>query len=193
MDLDSGLDFRIEDDDAVAPSGAAMPKSPMETLTGAHTEIRQAAQSSSASLMAALEGAGAKAAARGAEPTPPVLPTLDFHLDDEEKPAPMRGAPGREAAPGRASAPVPSLAQPQAAIDLDKLDLTFDAEQVTFEDPTPSVLDGQWHDAATKLDLAKAYQEMGDVEGAREILQEVLHEGDDDQKTEAQSLLARLG
>jgi pilus assembly protein FimV len=62
-----------------------------------------------------------------------------------------------------------------------------------FEDPTPSVLDGQWHDAATKLDLAKAYQEMGDVEGAREILQEVLHEGDDEQKREAQGILAKLG
>ena len=60
-------------------------------------------------------------------------------------------------------------------------------------DPTPSVLDGQWHDAATKLDLAKAYQEMGDVEGAREILQEVLHEGDETQKAEAQVLLAKLG
>ena len=66
------------------------------------------------------------------------------------------------------------------------------ADKATFEDPTPSVLDGQWHDAATKLDLAKAYQEMGDVEGAREILQEVLHEGDDQQKTEAKALLAKL-
>ena len=66
-------------------------------------------------------------------------------------------------------------------------------ERSTFEDPTPSVLDGQWHDAATKLDLAKAYQEMGDVEGAREILQEVLHEGDDQQKAEAKSLLGKLG
>jgi pilus assembly protein FimV len=84
-------------------------------------------------------------------------------------------------------------ARPQAAIDLDKLDLSFDPDKATFEDPTPSVLDGQWHDAATKLDLAKAYQEMGDVEGAREILQEVLHEGDEQQKAEAQSLIARLG
>ena len=35
---------------------------------------------------------------------------------------------------------------------------------------------------------------MGDVEGAREILQEVLHEGDDEQKTEAQdaAVQARL-
>ena len=52
----------------------------------------------------------------------------------------------------------PELARPQAAIDLDKLDLAFGPEHATFEDPTPSVLDGQWHDAATKLDLAKAYQ-----------------------------------
>ena len=85
------------------------------------------------------------------------------------------------------------LARPAAALELDKLDLSFDPDKATFEDPTPSVLDGQWHDAATKLDLAKAYQEMGDVEGAREILQEVLHEGDDQQKTEAQALLAKLG
>ena len=86
-----------------------------------------------------------------------------------------------------------ALTRPQAAIDLDKLDLSFDPDKATFEDPTPSVLDGQWHDAATKLDLAKAYQEMGDVEGAREILQEVLHEGDEQQKVEAQALIAKLG
>jgi len=41
-------------------------------------------------------------------------------------------------------------------------------------------------------DLAQAYQEMGDVDGAREILQEVLHEGDDEQKAEAKTLLSKL-
>ena len=92
-----------------------------------------------------------------------------------------------------ARACAPQLTRPAAALELDKLDLSFDPERTTFEDPTPSVLDGQWHDAATKLDLAKAYQEMGDVEGAREILQEVLHEGDDQQKAEAKTLLAKLG
>ena len=95
--------------------------------------------------------------------------------------------------PGKDESVSPALARPQAAIDLDKLDLAFGPEHATFEDPTPSVLDGKWQDAATKLDLAKAYQEMGDVEGAREILQEVLHEGDDTQKSEAQVLLAKLG
>ena len=33
-------------------------------------------------------------------------------------------------------------------------------------------------EVATKLDLAKAYEEMGDLEGARELLQEVIKEGD---------------
>ena len=53
--------------------------------------------------------------------------------------------------------------------------------------------DDRWYDVQTKFDLAKAYQEMGDVEGAREILQEVLREGNDEQKTEAQALIAKLG
>jgi pilus assembly protein FimV len=129
---------------------------------------------------------------------------LDFHLDEPTKPAPSASKPAaavssatatataREPAMATAGAPAPQLTRPAAAIELDKLDLAFDPKRSTFEDPTPSVLDGQWHDAATKLDLAKAYQEMGDVEGAREILQEVLHEGDDQQKAEAQALITKL-
>ena len=101
--------------------------------------------------------------------------------------------PAPATATASAGAPAEKLARPAAALELDKLDLSFDPDKATFEDPTPSVLDGQWHDAATKLDLAKAYQEMGDVEGAREILQEVLHEGDDEQKKEAQAIIAKLG
>ncbi len=115
---------------------------------------------------------------------------LDFHLDDADRPAPFKRPDAKsEASLAAASAP---LAHPAAALDLDKLDLSFHPERPALDDPTPSVLDGQWHDAATKLDLAKAYQEMGDVDGAREILQEVLHEGDEQQKSEAQSLLAKL-
>ncbi len=44
----------------------------------------------------------------------------------------------------------------------------------------------------TKLDLARAYVEMGDEEGARSILDEVLNEGDEAQKEDAQALLGRL-
>lgn len=44
----------------------------------------------------------------------------------------------------------------------------------------------------TKLELARAYEEMGDKEGARELLQEVLKEGGLEQQGRAQELLARL-
>ena len=73
------------------------------------------------------------------------------------------------------------------------LDLSFDAGRQGFVDPTPSILDGQWHDASTKLDLARAYEEMGDREGAREILREVIHDGDEAQQAEAKAMLAKLG
>jgi pilus assembly protein FimV len=47
-------------------------------------------------------------------------------------------------------------------------------------------------EAATKLDLARAYIDMGDTDGAREILEEVLKEGTEVQHTEARDLLGRL-
>ncbi|MGA7297337.1 MAG: FimV/HubP family polar landmark protein, partial [Rhodanobacteraceae bacterium] len=45
----------------------------------------------------------------------------------------------------------------------------------------------------TKLDLARAYQDMGDDEGARAMLEEVLQEGSDAQKDAARKLLDDLG
>jgi pilus assembly protein FimV len=46
---------------------------------------------------------------------------------------------------------------------------------------------------ATKLDLAVAYQEIGDKEGARELLDEVVKGGTSEQSEKARSLLAKLG
>ena len=50
----------------------------------------------------------------------------------------------------------------------------------------------QWHEIATKLDLARAYQEMGDNDGAKEILQEVIQEGDAEQQESARVILGNL-
>lgn len=47
-------------------------------------------------------------------------------------------------------------------------------------------------EVATKLDLARAYIDMGDPEGARSILDEVVLEGSDVQKIEAQEILVKL-
>ncbi len=45
----------------------------------------------------------------------------------------------------------------------------------------------------TKLNLAKAYIELGDNDGARSILDEVVRDGSEDQQTEAQRLIEQLG
>lgn len=46
---------------------------------------------------------------------------------------------------------------------------------------------------STKLDLARAYIDMGDDDGARQILEEVIAAGGDEQQREARELLDRLG
>lgn len=48
-------------------------------------------------------------------------------------------------------------------------------------------------ETATKLDLARAYIDMGDTEGARDILDEVVAEGNDTQRQDARELIAKLG
>jgi pilus assembly protein FimV len=45
----------------------------------------------------------------------------------------------------------------------------------------------------TKLDLARAYLDMGDPEGARSMLEEVVAEGSEEQKAEAHRLMADMG
>jgi pilus assembly protein FimV len=215
----SSLDFSLDEDISLSPtSGAAEPKTPAAILAGAEQEVAKSSRPFTEPATAATIAAGAAAAAALAKGTgdkaadtlretllfePESVPKfdLDFQLDEPSRVAPASMKPVAAPKPpvaepalavASAGAPAPQLARPAAAIELDKLDLAFDPARSTFEDPTPSVLDGQWHDAATKLDLAKAYQEMGDVEGAREILQEVLHEGDDQQKAEAQTLMSKL-
>ena len=72
----------------------------------------------------------------------------------------------------------------------------------TAEVPTmslaPEEMSDDLHEArtmtevGTKLDLARAYVDMGDPAGARSILEEVLDEGDEGQRQQAQQLLDSL-
>ncbi len=48
-------------------------------------------------------------------------------------------------------------------------------------------------ECATKLDLARAYLDMEDSEGAKELLQEVVAEGSDQQKHDARALMDSIG
>lgn len=74
-----------------------------------------------------------------------------------------------------------------AADDLG-FDLSATADDEAASEGTLAVSD----EVATKLDLARAYMEMGDPDGARSILQEVMEEGSDTQRSEAESLLQKV-
>jgi len=116
---------------------------------------------------------------------------FDFNLDQE---------PSADAAMQATATEEPLMPE----LDLSGIDLNLEetaAPQApmaesgahSLEDATTLVGDSTvWEEASTKLDLARAYLEMGDKEGAREILQEVAGEGGPEQQAEANKLLATL-
>ena len=100
---------------------------------------------------------------------------LDFDLNlDLDTPTEKSGAAGK-------SAP---------AMDLSSISLDLGS---AGEPSASGAGDPKWQEVASKLDLAKAYQDMGDKDGARGLLNDVLKDGDAAQKGQAQQLLAKLG
>ncbi|HCS64206.1 MAG TPA: hypothetical protein DIW64_09065 [Cellvibrio sp.] len=82
----------------------------------------------------------------------------------------------------------------------DDIDLNeFSSDEAALADLSDDDMDAELDfladadEAATKLDLARAYIDMGDSEGAKDILSEVLGEGTNEQRKEANELLGRIG
>ncbi|MET7013675.1 FimV/HubP family polar landmark protein [Uliginosibacterium flavum] len=106
---------------------------------------------------------------------------FDFELGDEaEKPAldlssvNLRTTGTAEPVTTIVRPPVPAAAKPAAVEPIqDNIDVN--------------------DEVSTKLELAKAYEEMGDMEGARELLEEVISDGADFQKDQAKTMLGRIG
>ena len=87
------------------------------------------------------------------------------------------------------TAPVSGAGATTPSGDLSDLDLNLDEELgVGADDEFFSDLD----EIGTKLDLAKAYIDMGDGDGARSILDEVVKEGDQEQRQQAEELLKQI-
>ncbi len=137
--------------------------------------------------------------------TPPaaVEKTPELNLDDLVFEMPAVAAPAPAPAPV-APAPaqgmefsidIPSDVKPvapaPAAKDVGLSEISLNLDDLTAP-AAAEVKDERWQEVATKLDLAKAYQEMGDQAGAREILDEVVRDGDEKQRATAQELLQQM-
>ena len=123
-------------------------------------------------------------------------PALDFDFDLSEP----------EAAPAPLAEPeMPALDLAGISLDLDEAPPSALAESRAPEIAEPEIAEPKTPEpevplvvaddpeVATKLELAQAYEEMGDKEGARELLNEVLNEGSPSQQEAARNKLAELG
>ena len=117
------------------------------------------------------------------------VPTQDGHVIDFQIELPKEAAPETIAPPTAAEAP-PTDGGLDFKLDIPDLDLG--EKPAAPETLGGGEKDGHWYDVQTKFDLAKAYQEMGDKDGAKEILQEVIKEGDSEQQSQAKRLLETL-
>ena len=79
------------------------------------------------------------------------------------------------------------------SLSMEGMGLEIDDDDTVFV-PRASAADEQSDEdeIATKLDLAKAYVELGDGDSAKDILDDVLVDGSDEQKKTAQNLLNQL-
>ena len=112
--------------------------------------------------------------------------SIDFNIDLPPLDMPAAEAP--------VEAPAVSVADAGLDFKIDVGDLNINLDDTSTQaTPASAGKDGHWYDVQQKFDLAKAYQEMGDNDGAREILQEVIKEGDAEQQDQAQKLLSSLG
>jgi len=196
-----GLDFDLDSAPAETPAAAAAPEAAMDfdlDIGGGETPAPGAEPAAAMDFDLDIGGgeAAAPAAAPAETPAAEEAP-LDFDIGGLE-PAPSAVAPMGEAPkeeksafdfdlsgldfPSTTKIEAPAAPAPEAAPSLDLADLDLG------EPAAPAVNDG----VSTKLELAKAYLEIGDKDGAREILNEVAKEGSAAQQEEAQKLIASL-
>ncbi|OYU91315.1 MAG: hypothetical protein CFE45_23575 [Burkholderiales bacterium PBB5] len=130
----------------------------------------------------------------------PVDNTIDFNIGERTQPRPAQAAPGRSPAPD---------------LDFDSLTLPFDDEPTRpgapaggdttldfrdFEASGPGGLSSRLHDLdaepgdplARKLELAEEFRQIGDMEGARDLLEEVVAKAGGTLRAKAQAMLDAL-
>lgn len=127
------------------------------------------------------------------EPVQPA-PVAEPEVAPEPTPAPAEApAETTPAAPAAEAAPQPtaeSAAPANNEAEEEKLELDIPAQVDENGMPTPE--QAQRDELTMKLDLASAYQEIGDTEGAKELLEEIINSNNPDFAAQAKQKLAAL-
>lgn len=135
----------------------------------------------------------------GLTPLPDPLKDVDLAHFDLDEPVAPAAAPVAAAEPSvdslfddaQAPATLPEAIPPAQEFDLSGIDLDLNdgkTASVGVDDPLSAI----HMEMDTKLDLAIAYQEIGDKEGARELIDEVIKGGSEEQVAKANTMRALL-
>ncbi len=128
------------------------------------------------------------------------LPDINFELP----PASAPGAADTDVAPDKAAAAPAASAAAGLDIEIDfssvkpkplDVPLEWDKPAAMAADTTDTdtaAADAHWEAVQQKIELARAYREMGDKEGALELLREAEREGDAGQQTEVREMQQML-
>jgi pilus assembly protein FimV len=119
-----------------------------------------------------------------AQPAEPVLDLSDINLDLGPDPSTLATDVVGDVGKALAEAAPPADELPPSAVST----VINPEDMLGGEEPPQTAAE----EAETKLELARAYEEMGDKEGARELLQEVVREGTAEQQAQANDMLGRL-
>lgn len=122
-------------------------------------------------------------------------PSADFaplEFDDSPALAASDSEPASSAAEAPTSTDAGLQADDNAAIELPPLDFDDEDDAMLANVVDFSEAAAAGDEATTKLELARAYMDMGDPDGAKAMLEEVLGEGDTAQREEARRLLELL-
>lgn len=184
------LDFELDQSETASAKPAAMPAIDFD-LELPDTAVAETAGAAGSSVDFNVDGAAPAGSAVEAS----LEDTLTRPEAEEAKPA---EAAGTSSGDFSFALDTPA-ADAGPAVDLSAISLDLDqaaAAETPLADAlsTPEAVEAaeQNPEVATKLELAQAYEEMGDKEGVRELLQEVLVEGTSAQQEIARQKLAKL-
>jgi len=179
FDLDA-MDFSLADDTPVTPATPAAPAADLDFANDLDLDFAP------------------NAAAEPLAHTPAKDPLFDLDTMDFGQPA-APAAPQDDPFALDAVPAIPNPGTPVPRFDMDSFDLDLPAGELDLADTAapeaagaPAELTPAQMEMETKLDLAIAYQEIGDKEGARELLDEVIKGGSSEQATRASAMRAQL-
>ncbi|MBK3848516.1 MAG: peptigoglycan-binding protein LysM [Gammaproteobacteria bacterium] len=195
-------DFSFDLDEPATSSNVSLD----DELAGFSLDLDEPSSSSAAGddLMLGLAGETKPASSESVD-------ELDFGLTDPDQPTDMPDEFDLSLDDEPVAEPAPeTFSSELEVVEADLEDLSRDFNEPLDQSPamttgavepvasTPEALDDDFDffadtdETTTKLDLARAYIDMGDAEGARDILDEVMSEGSDNQQQEAREMLAKL-